>query len=273
MNLLLHGIESPDSDSPIHVDDALRADPGERFDMVLTNPPFGKKSSVTIVNGEGKAERQSLTVVRDDFWASTSNKQLNFVQHIRTMLKVERHGRGRRARQRAVRGRRRRDDPPPAAARVRRPHAAAPADRHLLRPGREGERAVLRPQARLRHAVDEGAVGLRPAHQQALHPQDQPADAEPTSTTSSTATGPASERKRGESERFRRFTYDELVARDKASLDIFWLRDESLEDADNLPAPGVIAAEIVEDLEAALAEFTELAESLQGIGVEIESEE
>ena len=41
MNLLLHGIESPESDSPVHVDDALRADPGVRFDMVLTNPPFG----------------------------------------------------------------------------------------------------------------------------------------------------------------------------------------------------------------------------------------
>ncbi len=79
--------------------------------------------------------------------------------------------------------------------------------------------------------------------------------------------------KRVESERFRRFSYDELVARDKASLDIFWLRDESLEDTDNLPTPGVIAAEIVEDLQAALAEFTELAESLQGIGVAIESEE
>src|SRR5690606_38875129 len=78
---------------------------------------------------------------------------------------------------------------------------------------------------------------------------------------------------REESERFRRFTYDELVARDKASLDIFWLRDESQEDTDNLPAPGVIAAEIVEDLQAALAEYTELAESLQGIGVNVESEE
>ena len=75
---------------------------------------------------------------------------------------------------------------------------------------------------------------------------------------------------REESDRFHRFSHDELVARDKASLDIFWLRDESLEDTDNLPPPGVIAAEIVEDLEAALAEFTELAESLQGIGVEIE---
>ena len=88
MNLLLHGIESPDSDSPIRVDDALRADPGERFDMVLTNPPFGKKSSVQIVNAAGKVERQSLMVVRDDFWASTSNKQFNFVQHVKTLLKV-----------------------------------------------------------------------------------------------------------------------------------------------------------------------------------------
>ena len=64
---------------------------------------------------------------------------------------------------------------------------------------------------------------------------------------------------RAESERFHKFTYDELVARDKASLDVFWLRDESLEDTDNLPAPEVIAAEIIEDLQAALAEFAALA--------------
>jgi type I restriction enzyme M protein len=67
---------------------------------------------------------------------------------------------------------------------------------------------------------------------------------------------------RAERERFKRFTYDELIARDKASLDIFWLRDESLEDVENLPPPAVIAAEIVEDLEAALAEFALIAESL-----------
>ena len=73
---------------------------------------------------------------------------------------------------------------------------------------------------------------------------------------------PGARHKRAETERFRAFGYDELVARDKASLDIFWLRDDSLEDASNLPSPGVIAAEIVEDLEAALIEFTALAESL-----------
>ena len=121
-----------------------------------------------------------------------------------------------------------------------------------------------------RDAVDQGPLDLRPAHQPALHPQDKPARPEPTSTTSSTATGPERSRKREETERFKRFTYDEIVARDKANLDIFWLTDESLEDTDNLPAPGVIAAEIVEDLEAALEEFRALAESLAEVGVEVD---
>ena len=86
MNLFLHGIGG--EESPIIVGDALVSDPGDRFDMVLTNPPFGKKSSITIVNGEGKADKESLVYERQDFWATTSNKQLNFVQHIKTLLKI-----------------------------------------------------------------------------------------------------------------------------------------------------------------------------------------
>jgi type I restriction enzyme M protein len=62
--------------------------------------------------------------------------------------------------------------------------------------------------------------------------------------------------------RWRAYDYNDLIARDKASLDIFWLRDESLEDSDNLPAPGVIAQEIVEDLEAALEQFRDIASDL-----------
>jgi len=73
-------------------------------------------------------------------------------------------------------------------------------------------------------------------------------------------------RKREETDRFHCFAYDELMARDKASLDLFWLRDESLEDTDNLPPPEVIAAEIAEDLEAALSEFAQIAESLRSSG-------
>ena len=68
---------------------------------------------------------------------------------------------------------------------------------------------------------------------------------------------------RVESERFKRFSYDELIQRDKVSLDLIWLRDDSLEDMDNLPPPNLIAEEIVEDLEAALNEFAAIAESLR----------
>jgi type I restriction enzyme M protein len=264
MNLLLHGIESPDSDSPVHVDDALRADPGERFDMVLTNPPFGKKSSVTVVTDEGKAERQSLTVVRDDFWASTSNKQLNFVQHVKTLLKVD--------------GR-----------------AAVVVPDNVLFEGGVGETV----RRKLLHECDVHTLLRLPTgifYAQGVKANVLFFDRRPGSDVAATKElwiydlrtnkhftlktntltradldefvecyKPGNRSKRVETDRFHRFSFDELVARDKASLDIFWLRDESLEDTDNLPPPGVIAAEIVEDLQAALAEFAELAESLQGI--------
>ncbi|CAG0961693.1 partial putative type I restriction enzymeP M protein, partial [Anaerolineae bacterium] len=86
MNLYLHGVGG--DASPIIVGDSLGSDPGDRFDYILTNPPFGKKSSVTIVNTDGKAEKETLTYERTDFWATTSNKQLNFLQHVRTLLKI-----------------------------------------------------------------------------------------------------------------------------------------------------------------------------------------
>jgi len=268
MNLLLHGIESPDSDSPVHVDDALRADPGERFDMVLTNPPFGKKSSVAIVTAEGKSEKQSMTVVRDDFWASTSNKQLNFVQHVKTLLKVE-------------------------------GTAAVVVPDNVLFEGGAGETI----RRRLLHECDVHTLLRLPTgifYAQGVKANVLFFDRKPGSDTpwtkdlwiydlrtnkhftlrTNTLTRadlddfvecykPGRRDKRVESGRFHKFSYDELLARDKAGLDIFWLRDESLEDTDNLPSPGVIAAEIVEDLEAALAEFAELAETLQGIGVDV----
>ncbi len=68
---------------------------------------------------------------------------------------------------------------------------------------------------------------------------------------------------RKETDRFKSFTYEGLIRRDKINLDIFWLKDESLEDSANLPDPGVIALEITEDLEAALAQFAEIAADLK----------
>lgn len=94
MNLFLNGI-GPDDDTrkpPIlGGEDSLRNEPSSTVDVVLTNPPFGKKSSITVVNDEGETDRESITYNRPDFWTTTSNKQLNFVQHVKSLLKI--HGR------------------------------------------------------------------------------------------------------------------------------------------------------------------------------------
>ena len=90
MNLFLHGI-GPDDDTrepPIATGDSLRAEPSEHYQVVVTNPPFGKKSSITVVDAEGEAGKETVIYNRPDFWTTTSNKQLNFVQHVRSLLKV-----------------------------------------------------------------------------------------------------------------------------------------------------------------------------------------
>jgi type I restriction enzyme M protein len=270
MNLYLHGIGANGGSSPIHVDDSLAADPGKRFHMILTNPPFGKKSSVTFVTEEGEVKRESTTIVRDDFWASTSNKQLNFVQHVKTLLEI--HGR-----------------------------AAVVVPDNVLFEGGAGE--TLR--RKLLHECDVHTLLRLPTgifYAQGVKANVLFFDRKPASETPWTKdlwiydlrtnmdftlkTHPLSradlddfvdcfnpenrnKRKATWSEtnpggRWRCFTYDELMARDKVNLDIFWLRDESLEDSANLPEPDVLAAEIVEDLRSALAQFEGIEEELSG---------
>jgi type I restriction enzyme M protein len=261
MNLLLHGIASEDSDEvPIQVKDALAGKHGE-YEMVLTNPPFGKKSSVTIVNEAGEEDRQSLVVHRDDFWASTSNKQLNFLQHVFTILKQ--HGR-----------------------------AAIVVPDNVLFEGGAGEtvRRELLKQADV-HTLLRLPTGIfyaqgvkanvlffdrKPAAEKAwttkLWIYDLRTNKHFTLKENPLKRGdlddfvacynPKNRHERKESERFKSFTYEELTKRDKLNLDIFWLKDESLEDSANLPDPDIIAAEIVEDLQAALAQFAEIASDL-----------
>jgi len=261
MNLLLHGIGSEETDSPIRVDDALKSDPGDRFEMVLTNPPFGKKSSMTFVNEEGEADRESLVVVRDDFWASTSNKQLNFVQHVKTLL--------------AINGR-----------------AAVVVPDNVLFEGGAGEtvrRRLMREcDVHTMLRLPTGVFYAQGVKANVIFFDRKPASERPWTQrlwvydlrTNKHFTlkqnplrsedlaefvesyKPGARHERVESERFRSFGYDQLMERDKVSLDIFWLRDESLEDADSLPSPDILAAEIVEDLEAALTEFAEIARTL-----------
>ena len=256
MNLLLHGIGSEDADSPIVVDDALKADPGDRFDMVLTNPPFGKRSSMTFVTDEGDVAREDLVVVRDDFWTRTSNKQLNFVQHVKTLL--------------ATGGRAAVVVPDNvlfeggAGETVRR-KLLEECDVHTLLRLPTGVFYAQGVKANVlffdRHAASETAAtrelwvyDLRTNQHFTL--KQNPLRSEHLADFVSCYSA------REETERFKRFTYEELLARDKVSLDLVWLRDESLEDLENLPPPDVIAQEIVEDLEAALAEFSAVAGAL-----------
>jgi len=281
MNMLLHGIGSlsasdAKNDSsrslPIIVSDSLGADPGDRFDIVLTNPPFGKKSSTTIVGEEGKVSKERDTVERGDFWTTTSNKQLNFVQHVKTLLKQ--NGR-----------------------------AAVVVPDNVLFEGGAGEtiRRKLLQECDV-HTLLRLPTGLFYAQgvkANVLFFDKKPASETPwtkklwiydlrTNMHFTLKTDPLKRedldefvkcynvanrhnRKATFSEknpdgRWRAYAYDELVARDKASLDIFWLKDESLSESDNLPSPDIIALEIVEDLEAALAQFREIAGDLNGNG-------
>lgn len=274
MNLYLHGVGANGSGSaeggrsPIHVADSLAAHPGEYFDMVLTNPPFGKKSSVTFVTDQGEMRRETQNIFRDDFWASTSNKQLNFVQHVRSILKQNGRaavvvpdnvlfegGAGEVIRRRLLtecdvhtllrlptgvfyaQG---------VKANVlffdRKPASETPWTKELwIYDLRTNKNFTLKTRTLTRADLDEFVACYNPANRY---------DRQPTWSE---------ENPQG---RWRRFTYDELIARDKVNLDIFWLRDESLEDSDNLPDPDVLAREIVEELKVALEQFAGISEDL-----------
>jgi type I restriction enzyme M protein len=264
MNLLLHGIGQPNGASLIEVKDSLIADPGTRWSVVLSNPPFGRKSSITMVGADGREAREDREIERQDFVVTTANKQLNFLQHIMTIL--------------AINGR-----------------AAVVLPDNVLFEGGVGEtlrrrlladfdlHTLLRLPTGVFYAQGVKANVLffdkKPAREQPWterlwvydlrtnqrftlkqnplrreHLQDFVDCYAPGKPRSS----------RSMSERFRSFDYDELLARDKVNLDITWLRDASLEDLDNLPAPEIIAREIVEDLTAALAEFEAVAAALEG---------
>lgn len=259
MNLYLHGIggDAP----PVVVSDSLISDPGDRFDFVLTNPPFGKKSSITVVNSTGKAVKEKVTYERDDFWATTSNKQLNFVQHIKTLLKIG--------------GR-----------------AAVVVPDNVLFEGGAGE--VVR--KKLLHNFDVHTLLRLPTgifYAQGVKANVIFFDKKPASETPWTKDlwiydfrtnkhftlkesplkykdledfikryNSKNRHERKETDRFKKFSYDELIKRDNTSLDIFWLKDKTLEDLENLPEPKVLLNDIVENLQNALEQFEELKVNL-----------
>ena len=270
MNMFLHNIGEIDGEPMISNSDALIADPGFRYDYILTNPPFGKKSSMTFTNEEGEQEKEDLTYNRQDFWTTTSNKQLNFVQHIHTILKTG-------------------------------GQAAVVLPDNVLFEGGAGEtiRRKLLETTDL-HTILRLPIGIFYANgvkANVLFFEAKPAAKEPwtkevwiydyrTNVHHTLKKNPmkfsdledfikcySPENRHSRKEtwneeslegRFRKFSYDEIVARDKTNLDIFWLKDKSLTDLDNLPDPDILANEIIENMEASLASFKEIMITING---------
>lgn len=264
MNLFLHNIGEIDGESFISPNDALIADEGKRFDYVLANPPFGKKSSMTFTNEEGDVEKEDLVYNRQDFWATSSNKQLNFMQHIKTLLKTT-------------------------------GQAAVVLPDNVLFEGGAGEtvRKELMKTTEL-HTILRLPTGIfykQGVKANVLFFDNKPASKEPWTKevwiydfrTNIHFTlkknpmkledlqdfikcyNPTNRHNRAETYseenpegRWRKFKYEDIITRDKTSLDIFWLKDKSLADLDNLPDPDILANEIIDDLEAGLESFREI---------------
>lgn len=272
MNMFLHNIGEIDGESAVSPNDALVASPTKTVDMVLANPPFGKKSSMTFTNEEGEQEKDDLTYNRQDFWDTTSNKQLNFVQHIRSMLKST--------------GR-----------------AAVVVPDNVLFEGGAGEtvrkklmentdlHTILRLPTGIFYANGVKANVLFFDNKPALkdpwtkevwfydyrtnihhtlkrkplrveHLADFIEYYKPENRFKRKATWSENENPEG---RWRKYKHEEILARDKTSLDIFWLKDKSLADLDNLPEPDVLAEEIIENMEAGLNSFRTVLSDLGGV--------
>ncbi|HCH3850169.1 N-6 DNA methylase [Vibrio parahaemolyticus] len=270
MNMFLHNIGEIDGESLVSGDDALIAQPSKTVDMVLANPPFGKKSSMTFTNEEGEQETDELTYNRQDFWATTSNKQVNFVQHIRSMLKTT--------------GR-----------------AAVVLPDNVLFEGGAGEtvRKKLMESTEL-HTILRLPTGIfyangvkanvlffdnKPAQKDAWtkdiwiydyrtnvhhtlkkkpmtmdHLEDFVKCYNPDNRHDRTETWNEETNPDG---RWRKYTREDVLARDKTSLDIFWLKDKSLTDLENLPEPDELAEEIIENMEAGLDSFRQVLSALK----------
>lgn len=268
MNMMLHNIGEIDGESCVSPNDALVTASPQTFDYVLANPPFGKKSSMSFTNDEGEQETDDLTYNRQDFWATTSNKQLNFVQHIRSMLKST--------------GR-----------------AAVVVPDNVLFEGGAGEtvrRKLL--QSTDLHTILRLPTGI--FYAQGVKANVLFFDNKPASPDAQTKevwfydyrtnvhhtlkkkpmtyehladfvacfkAGEMHRRAETWSEetpdgRWRKYPLKELLDRDKAGLDVFWLKDKSLTDMENLPAPDILAEEIIEELEAGLESFREVQSAL-----------
>lgn len=268
MNLYLHNIGDIYGTVPITLGDALLTDPGYRVDYVLTNPPFGKKSSLTFTNEEGEQEEEDLVYNRQDFWTTSSNKQLNFVQHINTILKATGKAAVVVPDNVLFEG---------GAGEVVRKKLLETTDLHTIlrlptgifyKPGVKANVIFFdkRPASAEIQTKEVWIYDFRTNVHFTLkqHPM-----TEADLTDFIQCYNPENRHKRTQTwsednpdGRFRRFDIKEILERDKTSLDIFWIKDKSLADLDSLPEPDVLASDIIENLQSALESFQELQAQL-----------
>ena len=262
MNMYLHGIGK--AESQVINSDSLIADPGDRFDIVLTNPPFGKKSTTMIYSEEGKAERESLSYERDDFWVTTSNKQLNFLQHVKTVLKINSRcaivvpdnvlfegGAGETVRKKLL-------ELCNLHTMLRLPtgifYAGGVKSNVLFfdrKPGSEDGKPWTE-----KLWIYDLRTNMHFTQKERKMTRTDLDDFVKCYNSENTS-------KRKETDRFKSYSYDDIMKRDKTSLDIFWLKDESLDDLENLPEPEILADEISDNLKSALDSVAELIEDLK----------
>ena len=268
MNLYLHNIGDIYGNIPIAHGDSLLTDPGYRVDYVLTNPPFGKKSSITMTNEEGEEEEEELVYNRQDFWTTSSNKQLNFVQHINTILKATGKAAVVVPDNVLFEG---------GAGETVRKKLLQTTDLHTIlrlptgifyKPGVKANVIFFdkRPASPDMQTKEIWIYDFRTNVHFTLkqHPM---TDADLLDFIACYNPENRYERKETWSDenpdgRWRRFSVDEILKRDKTSMDIFWIKDKSLADLDNLPDPDVLADDIIENLESALESFQELKKQL-----------
>lgn len=269
MNLYLHNIGDIYGNVPVTLGDALLNDPGIRVDYVMTNPPFGKKSSITFTNEEGEQEEEDLVYNRQDFWTTTSNKQLNFVQHINTILKSTGKAAVVVPDNVLFEG---------GAGEVVRKKLLQTTDLHTIlrlptgifyKPGVKANVIFFdkRPASPEMQTKNVWIYDLRTNVHFTLK-QNPMTDRDLEDFISCYNPQNRYERTETWSEdnpegRWRKFSVEEILARDKTSLDLFWIKDKSLADLDNLPEPDVLADEIIENLQSALESFQELKARLR----------
>ena len=269
MNLFLHNIGDIEGEPPVTRNDALLSDPSERFDYVLSNPPFGKKSSMTFTNDEGEQESEDLVYNRQDFWATGSNKQLNFMQHINTLLKSTGKAAVVVPDNVLFEG---------GAGEIVRQNLLKETDMHTIlrlptgifyKPGvkanvvffdkRPGSPDIQTKDIWIYDYRTNVHFTLKKKPMQFKDLQDFISCYNPSNRNERQETW-SEENPDG---RFRKYTYKQISERDKTSLDIFWIKDKSLADLDNLPDPDILAGEIVDNLETAMESFREIMAELE----------